>query len=95
MSDTVCRYRPRLDTVEAVRYRPGPDGNCAAVAALTGDDPPDCPNCDPDAPWAVEAGGYTAVAQPGEWIVRHPDGRLAVYGPEDFEATYEPVGGEG
>lgn len=85
------KYRKRPVVVEAVRYQPGPGGNCAAVHEWldlehTGD------SCWEDAEVYIETAYGLMTAEPGDWIVRGADGELYTpCKPDIFEATYEAV----
>lgn len=85
----MTRYRTRSAPVDAIRYRPGPGGNCAEVAAFIDDDVEhDDRACTPEQPLEVFTVAGWASALPGDWITRERDG-LGLYGDERFHELFE------
>lgn len=91
MSTAPTRFRARPVVVEAIRYHPGPDGNCEAVAAFIGEDiDHEDADCDPETEWVISTLEGEATALPGDWIVRGVGGYFYPCRPDIFEATYDP-----
>ena len=94
MSEKVGKYRKRPVVIEAIKYRPGPGGNCAAVAAFLGV-PNECADpdeaCDPETEWYIATLEGEMCADAGDWIIRGVKGEFYPCKPDIFEATYEPV----
>jgi hypothetical protein len=87
------KYRKRPVEIEAIRYRPGPDGNCSAVAKFIGDGSTCDDPCDPETEWVIQTLEGEMTARPGDWIIRGVRGEFYPCKPDIFAATYEAVGG--
>ena len=83
-------YVKKPVAIEAIRYQPGPGGNCEAVAAFMGEGiVHDDADCDPDTEWIIPTLEGEMVASPGDWIIRGEQGEFFPCKPDIFEATYE------
>jgi len=90
------KYRKKPVVIEAVRYMPGDDCNCAEVAQLLDLAPGDvtaCQNGESCAglPWTIWTLEGTMDARPGDWIIKGVKGEFYPCKPDIFEATYEAV----
>lgn len=91
MSTIPTRFRSRPVVVEAIRYHPGPDGNCEEVAAFMGESIEHVDeDCDPDTEWVIQTIEGEVIASPGDWIIRGVGGDFYPCRPDIFEATYDP-----
>lgn len=89
-------YRAR--PVRALRYQPGPGGNCAELAAMLGDDydPDEHGECYAEEEWVIaDLPGVQSIVAPGQWVVEdHAIGSWIVMTDEDFRAVFEAEEGE-
>ena len=85
-------YVRKAAVVRAVRYRPGPGGNCREVAALEASDfDSDTHVCNQGDTWVI-AGDYGLTElDAGDWLVWEGEGRIVGVKASDFDAEYEPV----
>ena len=87
MSDTVGSYRP-TGAAQAIRYRPGPAGNCDTVSKWIDGVPAWCDlDCAVDQWWVP---GADVWAQPGDWIVRCL-GEWRVVADREFREMFTPT----
>lgn len=91
MSATPTKYRKKPVVIDAIRYQPGPGGNCEAVAAFIGEDIDHDADCDPETVWIISTLEGNMSASPGDWIIRGIQGEVYPCKPDIFEATYEEV----
>lgn len=80
-------FRKKPVAVTAIQYLP--HFNCEAVAVFLGDGY-ECDAHGPsDAPWTVTTLHGAVEAEPGDWIIRGPEGDFWPCKPHIFEASYE------
>lgn len=86
----VGKFRKKQGEVEAMRYLPGE--NCEALFAWIGvtHDEEDC-HSGAELLLLDDRTGRCNVTNPGDYVVREPDGRFFPYKPAIFEETYEPA----
>ena len=81
-------YSQKPLEVEALQYLPGPGGNCLEAHRFIGHpaDQHEEDSCHPQAQFLIDP---HTVAEPGDWITRHPDGHFTVHTHAQFHALYQ------
>jgi hypothetical protein len=90
-------YRRKPAVVKAVQFLPGVEVPGLRFVPGASSDAAGLSSQDVMGGWSWPARGILrtpagdVLVRPGQWVVRHGDGRVTVYDPRDFEARYEPV----
>ena len=86
-----AKYRKKPVVIEAIRYQPGPGGNCDTIRAFMGLGAGAC-YCDHASTWTIPTLEGEMEASPGDYIIRGVKGEFYPCKSDIFEATYEAVG---